>query len=331
MIQARTVTKNMQKTKEVEEIILAGQEASRPIFIIGAPRSATSALTWAIGQHPNIQPMPETAWIASFAVGAYLSHLKGSERGLFSHLSNANFPLEPFMVRAGEAVDRIVHDVFATRCGQFYGNYKATGRLKANPTTRNQALQLLRAVDDPKRRWIDGTPLNTQYIWVLSRMFPEARFLHSLRRPDEVATSLEGFDKVGADPQPLEAGLETWRQHTENAWFAERAFASNKVFRVDFSRLTAEPEGLLREIMAFLGEDFSDDCLLPFKTKLNSSEVDARREANLSRLREMEAFQTADAFYAQIHSSPIPEIPEQEAEDVLRQRFLDYCHERSLV
>jgi hypothetical protein len=70
-------------------------KAARPIFIIGAPRSGTSITTWALGQHPNIQPMPETAWIASLAVGGYLSHVKGSERGRYSHLSNVEFPLAP--------------------------------------------------------------------------------------------------------------------------------------------------------------------------------------------------------------------------------------------
>lgn len=321
----------MQKTRVVEDIIAAGQETVRPIFIIGAPRSATSAMTWALGQHPNIQLMPETAWIASLATGGYLSWVKGSERGRFSHLSNADYPLDPFMVRIGEAADSIVRDVFAVRCGQYYGDYKALGKLSYDRKKVAANLQLLRSIDDPKRRWIDGTPLNTQYIWIISRMFPEARFIHNLRRPDEVATSLEGFAKVGADPQPLEAGLQIWMQHTENAWFAERAFGSDKVYRVDFPRVAEDPEALLRDVFAFLGEDYSSDCLLPLGKRLNSSEVDDKREPNLSLLREMEVCQTAEALYAQVQSSPVPAVSDAEAEGILRQRFLDYCHERSLV
>ena len=50
----------------------------RPIFIIGAPRSGTSITTWVLGQHPNIQTMPETGWIASMGVAAFLSDRKGS-------------------------------------------------------------------------------------------------------------------------------------------------------------------------------------------------------------------------------------------------------------
>src|SRR5690606_33981228 len=140
---------------------------------------------------------------------------------------------------------------------------------------------------DPKRRWVDGTPLNSQYLWVIAALFPHARFIHNLRRPDEVATSLEGFDNVGADPQPLEAGLRTWIEHSENAWFAERAFGSGRVYRLDFARLGAEPEALMRDVLEFLDEPFHPDCLLPLRRKLNSSEVDERRAQNVEKLREV--------------------------------------------
>ncbi|KAB8179310.1 hypothetical protein FKV24_012830 [Lysobacter maris] len=304
---------------------------TKPVFIIGAPRSATSAMVWALGQHPNIQPMPETAWIASYGVGAYLSYLKGSERERFSHLSNVDYPLEPFMRRVGESVDAIVRDVFAVRCERFYGDYRTTGVLSVNPRHPNPNLQILRSVDDAKQRWIDGTPMNSQFIWILAQMFPEARFIHNLRQPHEVVTSLEGFATVGADPQPLTQGLETWIQHTENAWFAERAFGNARVFRADFHRIAQEPEELLAEILEFLGEDFDPACLLPLKHRLNSSEVDARREETLQRLRDLRAFQTAEALYGQIVEKKVQRQPDVEAEAVLERRFLDYCHEKTLV
>lgn len=307
-------------------------ESPRPIFIIGAPRSATSAMVWAMGQHPNIQPMPETAWIASMGVAGYLSHRKGSERGKFSHLSNVDYPLEPFMRRVGQTVHQIVNDVFEVRNQLFYGDFRATGTLRPVPAgSPSPELRLRRAVDDPKRRWIDGTPLNSSYIWVLAEMFPEAQFIHNLRAPSDVATSLEGFATVGADPQPLEDGLTTWMEHTENAWFAERAFGRDRVYRADFNRISQDPEVLLREVCAFLGEDYSDDCMKPLGTRLNSSEVDERRETNLERLNGLPAFEKAQALYAQILRQPITSETEEFALGVLRQRFMDYCYGRSLV
>lgn len=303
----------------------------RPVFIIGAPRSATSALTWALGQHPNIQTMPETAWIASMAVGAYLSHVKGSERGKFSHLSNVDYPLEPFLLRVGESIDRIVHDVFATRCEQMYGDWRALGTLREYPNSPAPELRVMRSVDDPKQRWVDGTPMNTGFLWILAEMFPRAMFIHNLRAPGDVATSLEGFATVGADPQPLNDGLQTWINHTENAWFAERAFGAGRVFRADFARIANDQERLLRETCAFLGEDFSADTLKPLERKINSSEVDERREQNLEKLQELPTFQTAESLYTQVSAQPIGPGGDEEAAGVLKQRFLDYVRERSIV
>ena len=306
-------------------------KAARPIFIVGAPRSGTSITTWALGQHPNIQPMPETAWIASMAVGSFLSHRKGSERGRYSHLSNVEFPLGPFMERVGEAVDDIVHDVYAERCLRLYGAAAKSPDWQLSAKQLEHPMHVRRTGDEPKRRWIDGTPLNTFYVAALAKLFPEARFIHNLRRPDEVATSLEGFDRVGAKPQALEQGLETWIAHTDNAWHAERALGNERAFRLDFNRIADEPETLFRELCEFLGEAYAPECLLPLQRKLNSSEVDAKREHNLDMLRRNAVFRRAQAVYDAVRQRPADAQPEPGALEVLEQRLRDYCHDRSIV
>jgi len=274
--------------------------------------------------------MPETAWISSMAVGGFLSHRKGSERGRFSHLSNVAFPLERFMARIGEAVDAIVHDAFQERRLKHYGEGFQDPAWTLPERQLALPMQLQRKGTDPKRRWIDGTPLNSYFVWALAVMFPHAKFIHNLRRPEDVATSLEGFDRVGAEPQALESGLRTWVEHTENAWFAERGMGAGRVFRLDFERLARDPQPLLREVTGFLGEEYSPDCLLPLSQKLNSSQVDERRKGNREALRQNEAFQTAEALYrAALERRPGEGDPE--AMEVLRQRFLDYCEDRSLV
>lgn len=303
----------------------------RPIFIVGAPRSGTSITTWALGQHPNIQPMPETAWIASLGVGAYLSHLKGSERGRFSHLSNVDHPLRPFMARIGEAVNAIVNDVFVERCHHLHGKAVDDPGWLPSATALSNPMQIRRSGADPKQRWVDGTPLNTFYVWALAEMFPDARFIHNLRRPDEVATSLEAFDRVGAEPQALEQGLETWISHTENAWYTERGLGSERVFRLAFERLERDPEALFREICDFLGEQYSADCLLPLGRKLNSSHVEDKRETNLELLREDPAFRRAQAVYAAVSAKPGEIVPDPAAWRIVHERFLDYCRDRSIV
>jgi hypothetical protein len=310
---------------------MADMKPIRPIFIIGAPRSGTSITTWALGQHPNIQPMPETAWIASLGVGAYLSHRKGSERGRFSHLSNVDFPLEAFMVRIGETVDTIVNDAFAERVRILHPECSGQDDWVVGEAGERNPMQIRRAASDPKQRWVDGTPFNTFYVWALAQMFPEAQFIHNLRRPDEVATSLEAFDRVGAAPQDLQQGLETWISHTENAWHVERGLGTSRVFRFHFERLEQDPETLFREVCAFLDESYSSDCLLPLRMKLNSSEVEDKRQHNRERLSEDPVFQRAQAVYDIVQQQPGVADPDAMSWAVIEQRFIDYCRDRSIV
>lgn len=260
-------------------------------------------MTWALGQHPNIQPMPETAWIASMAVGAVLAFNKGSEREKYSHLSNVQYPAERFLHHMGVAIHEIVCEVYEERCRQVYGeDYRVEG-ISLNPANPNFGYQVRRRVEDPKTRWVDGTPLNSLCLWGLNQLFPKAKFVHNLRAPEEVALSLVHFDNVGGAPQEIEEGLATWRRHAEPAWLAEKAWGPEKVFRLEYSRLGDEREVLLQELMAFLGEDYSSECLLPLDKRTNSSEVTAHRETGLATIRSAPAFEAVSTLYQQMQSN----------------------------
>lgn len=278
----------------------SNQSESRPIFIIGAPRSGTSVMTWAVGQHANIQPMPETAWIAAATVGTYQAHASGSDRGKLSHLSNVNFGLDRFFEIFGRSLETVVHEAFEARCRETYGDALAPVESQLN----KHELHIRRNASDPKQRWVDGTPLNTFYTWALAQMFPNAQFLHHIRPPHAVVASLEKFDRVGATPMDRVNALKTWMLHTEMSWATERALGSHRVFRIDFRRIEADAAGLMNDVFAFLGEAPSDDSLEPLSQRLNSSQTHAKADAIIEELAEIELYEEARTLYDTIIAAP---------------------------
>ena len=156
--------------------------------------------------------------------------------------------------------------------------------------------------------------------------------VHILGKPrPTVVHRRDAPDQRVSDPQPLEQGLQTWIEHTENAWFAERAFGRDRVYRLDFKRIGDDPENLFREVLAFLGEPWEPDCLQPLERKLNSSEVDERRPQAFAALQRIEQFRIAEKLYGKIVEAPVGEGSDATATGVLHQRFLDYCKDRAIV
>jgi len=292
----------------------------RPVLILGAPRSGTSALSWAIGQHPNIAVLPETGWFPALGMGAYAAYKIGTARGEHSQLSNARIQYDPFMAEFGATADRIVREGFERQLEESMPGFRAL----STPPWKQEASQsrLIHHPLDPKQRWVDGTPYNSFYAYILSVLFPDAQFIHIIRHPSLVVNSLMYFDRAGGDGKPAAPAkaLQVWRQHVNAAVEAE-SMLGDRIIRIRNDELRERPGDVMREVFGFLGEEFDERTLLPLSGNINSSRAASELEATLKTLAGVPEYAEAVDYYNRILASRVIAEPSGEARARHRQDF----------
>jgi hypothetical protein len=206
-----------------------------------------------------------------------------------------------------------------------YERAVAEARHKSGRSSVN--LPVARSPDDPKKRWVDGTPEYSLSVYELRMLFPDARLIHILRDVRAVVPSLMNFSKLaGYDlVKNEEEAYRYWLRTVRGCIAGERAFGSHVVQRVRYRDLLAAPEETLRKCLRFLSEEYSPDCLIPLASKINSSNVpddfDSTDLGTPSALRQ-EAHQLSDLL-----DSEEPAFPgSADAVAELEEQFLKHAH-----
>ena len=290
---------------------MAGDPNS-PVFIVGSYRSGTSIFCWCLGQHPEFVNLPETNWLARMSADLDNWYRLATVNGGFSHLGQTGTSEDEFYRLMAEGVQAVMRST----------NPELIQRTERKPKGE---LRRRRAPTDPKRRWVDATPENSHYIYGLARLFPAARFIHLLRDPHDVARSLMKFSRTGARDYAHDDAYRTWLRLTRAAWLGERALGGARMLRVRYGDFTDEPEQAFRRTLAFLGEDYSADCLKPLDRKINSSEVEQDThlvDGSTAMARE------AEAFYRELLAAPAPAPGgDAAAQAELARRFEQHCRD----
>ena len=81
---------------------------NRPIFVVGSPRSGTSILTWCLGHHPNVFPVPESNWMGDFAVNVAVAYQIGASRGEYSLLSAMDLGADELFAAFGCTINELI-------------------------------------------------------------------------------------------------------------------------------------------------------------------------------------------------------------------------------
>ena len=227
---------------------------NKPVFVVGSPRSGTSILSWCLDEHPNLFVIPESSWMGLFAINVAVSYRIGSARGNRSVLSAMNTSPDEFFAIFGRSINDLI-----------LGHRKELEKKRYIPSSPSV----------PKRRWVDGTPEYSFYIYGLRKLFPDAVFIHILRNVRDVVRSMLNFYRVagthlvGNEQEAYTYWLRTVRACVQ----AEQAYGPRVVYRLSHQALNDNAESPMRLLLDFLGEPYCAKCVAFLTKRINSSNV----------------------------------------------------------
>lgn len=224
-----------------EKPLVASQQTTEGIAILGVPRSGTTLLRRLIDAHPEIACPGETSVLNACARFLQSETIEGgTELGVLGGLGFAGFTEEEVLERLREFAFSF-HREHARRRG--------------------------------KARWAEKTAFDIFYLDAIERIFGEhLKFICLFRHGLDTCCSLRDLcDKNGgylreiheyirSYPRPLEAFARLWSEHSEALLRFAAAHPKNAI-SVRYEDLIAKPEEVLEGIFGFLGETWTPSLL----------------------------------------------------------------------
>jgi len=240
--------------------------APRPIFVVGCYRSATSALTWTIGQHPCVFAMEETNWLAPLVIGgrAAFRMASGAERSA----------IEIYDIDESEfcgAIGQAVHDLCIRSSRQRLIASILQGKTRPDDPANDGAVSLVGSRFSPKTHWVDGTPEYVGYVNAIRSIFPLARFIAIVRHPSEVVRSLLNMDAQVGRNATMESAFEIWERMTQVALQSACELGGRDMCVVPFDTLVNDSAAAMSAIWDFLELPHYEDAASVFDRRVNSS------------------------------------------------------------
>lgn len=226
-------------------------QSTRPIFVVGAPRSGTTLLQYMLRSHPNISlPTGES----HFLIPLYRQR---AAYGDMSQRENIQRVLYEMHRRSTEFIETDLHGL------KFDVDALAARLAEAGCRTLPQlfdAFFTLNAEGEDKRRWGDKTPYYVLHIPLILEMFPGAQIIHLIRDGRDVALSMFAR-KYDFHVYNTYHAAKYWQQYVETGREYGRKLSADVYHELRYEDLVFDPAASLRRLCAFLGEEYSDDLL----------------------------------------------------------------------
>lgn len=204
-----------------------------PFFIIGCVRSGTTFLRDTLRNHPNLVSPEEThffRWTDAF----------GTPTSLIPLLNNQ-------VLKKHRKIDGVSEEEFKTILHQSISRADLQKRYMKRYMENNQLTG---------KRWFDKTPQNAYGSAMIANQFPKAKFIHIIRHPMDVVSSLRIGNVVKIEN--LIGACNNWNEAAELIHTLKKAYPK-RVYELKYEALTDNLLIELEKLLYFVDEDFNVD------------------------------------------------------------------------
>jgi hypothetical protein len=259
---------------------LRQREVRRPLFILGLPRSGTTALHWLLAQDPANQVLeywlaaaprprpPRESWEAEpdfQAARQTLAWIYETDPGLRAiHLMEADGPEECRHLFTQSFLDH-TFDSNATIPG--YTRWFEAQDMRPAYARHRDVLRLVGSTS-PDRRWVLKYPAHLRNLDALLETYPDACLVQTHRNPARVLPSIcslvtgwRSLYEGGADPRAIGRWqLEMYGQMIDRAMAVRERSDPRQFFDFSFRELVDDPVGALARLYAHFGFELSGEA-----------------------------------------------------------------------
>ena len=222
--------------KEKWPSLKLSEDQTNPIFIIGFPRSGTTLLDTILSSHPSIEVIEEKSMIPNL-IGS-LSELTKNKLENLRDISN----------------DQVIN-----LRNSYFKN------LHSHIKKKNSS-----------KLYVDKLPLNIIYVGEILRIFPEAKFIISLRHPCDCVLScfMQTFEinNAMANFLNLEDSANLY-DHVMKLWIQYISIFHINYHEIKYENLVQNLEKTIKSLLKFLELPWDDNLLEFFKTAKRKQQI----------------------------------------------------------